>query len=179
MNRQISPLEDDPMDTRQARLAQGRAKRQELWGPQPPLDPSYELQELMTEVLFGEVWSRPGLDARSREIATLAALTVLGWEAQLRSQIEAALNIGLTRQENANELLRRPSGGPERVEGRPGSVHQKGPLNGEAFVETGDLVPVETGPRFYLPADNQPAAGFDRQNAPDGKGRNTGCFQSP
>jgi 4-carboxymuconolactone decarboxylase len=96
------------MDTREARLERGRARRRELWGPEPPLDPSdpaYELQELMTEVLFGEVWSRPGLDVRSREIATLAALTVLGREPQLRSHIQAALNIGLTRQEITEILM--------------------------------------------------------------------------
>ncbi len=88
------------MGIREARLARGRAKRQELWGPEPPLDPSdpaYELQELMTEVLFGEVLSRPGLDTRSREIATLAA--------QLRRHIEAALNIGLSRQEITEVLM--------------------------------------------------------------------------
>ncbi len=96
------------MDTREVRLGRGRAKRQELWGPEPPLDPSdpaYELQELMTEVLFGEIWSRPGLDTRSREVATLAALTVLGREAQLRRHLQAALNIGLTKQEIIEILM--------------------------------------------------------------------------
>lgn len=52
------------------------------------------------EFPFGDIYSRPGLDLRSREIATIAALTALGNAApQLKVHIEAGLNVGLSREE--------------------------------------------------------------------------------
>jgi 4-carboxymuconolactone decarboxylase len=47
---------------------------------------------------FGDLYTRPGLDRRSRQIATISALTALGTApSQLRFHIEAGLNVGLTR----------------------------------------------------------------------------------
>ena len=52
------------------------------------------------EFSFGDIYSRPGLGTRDREIATIAALTALGNAApQLKVHIEAGLNVGLTRDE--------------------------------------------------------------------------------
>lgn len=52
------------------------------------------------EFPFGDIYSRPGLDLRAREIATIAALTAMGNAApQLKVHIEAGLNVGLTREE--------------------------------------------------------------------------------
>ena len=49
---------------------------------------------------------RPGLDARSRQLVTLGALTALGGcEPQLRVHIGAALNVGITREEIVEALL--------------------------------------------------------------------------
>ena len=54
----------------------------------------------MFEFSFGDIYSRPGLDLRAREIATIAALTALGNASpQLKVHIEAGLNVGLTREE--------------------------------------------------------------------------------
>ena len=54
----------------------------------------------MFEFPFGDIYSRPGLDLRSREIATIAALTAMGNAApQLKVHIEAGLNVGLSRAE--------------------------------------------------------------------------------
>jgi 4-carboxymuconolactone decarboxylase len=54
----------------------------------------------LVEFPFGDIYSRPGLDYRAREIATIAALTALGNAApQLKVHIEAGLNVGLTRDE--------------------------------------------------------------------------------
>jgi 4-carboxymuconolactone decarboxylase len=59
-----------------------------------------DLGRYVIEFAFGEVFSRPGLDLKSREIATVAALTALGTAtAQLKVHINAALNVGCTRQE--------------------------------------------------------------------------------
>ncbi|REC95147.1 carboxymuconolactone decarboxylase family protein [Kushneria indalinina] len=54
----------------------------------------------LLEFPFGDIYSRPGLDLRSRETATIAALTAMGTApAQLKVHIEAGLNVGLSREE--------------------------------------------------------------------------------
>jgi 4-carboxymuconolactone decarboxylase len=59
-----------------------------------------DLVRLGVEVPFGNVLSRPGLDLKSRQIATVAALAALGnVENQLKFHIQGALNVGCTRQE--------------------------------------------------------------------------------
>lgn len=59
-----------------------------------------DLGRYIIEFAFGDLYSRPGLDLRSREIATVAALTVMGNAApQLKVHIHAALNVGVTREE--------------------------------------------------------------------------------
>ena len=54
----------------------------------------------LLEFPFGDIYSRPGLDLKQREIAVVAALTAMGNAApQLRVHIGAALHVGCTRQE--------------------------------------------------------------------------------
>lgn len=54
----------------------------------------------LLEFPFGDIYARPGLDLRSREIATVAALTAMGNAApQLKVHIAAALHVGLTQKE--------------------------------------------------------------------------------
>ena len=54
----------------------------------------------LLEFPFGDIYARPGLDLRSREIATIAALTAMGNAApQLKVHIGAALHVGLTQDE--------------------------------------------------------------------------------
>lgn len=58
------------------------------------------------EFPFGDIYSRPGLDFRAREIATIAALTALGNAApQLKVHIEAGLNVGLSREEITEVIM--------------------------------------------------------------------------
>jgi len=52
------------------------------------------------EFPFGDIYSRPALDLKSREIAVVAALTALGNAApQLKVHIHGAINVGCTREE--------------------------------------------------------------------------------
>jgi 4-carboxymuconolactone decarboxylase len=54
----------------------------------------------LIEFPFGDIYSRPGLDLRTREIATIAALTAMGNAApQLKVHLEAGLNVGISRDE--------------------------------------------------------------------------------
>jgi 4-carboxymuconolactone decarboxylase len=62
------------------------------------LDP--DLARYVIEFPFGDIYTRPGLDLRSREIVTVAALIALGnADLQLKVHIRSALNVGVMRQE--------------------------------------------------------------------------------
>lgn len=55
---------------------------------------------------FGDIYDRPALDARSRQLVTLGALTALGGcEPQLKVHIGAALNVGISHEEITEALL--------------------------------------------------------------------------
>ena len=58
------------------------------------------------EFPFGDIYSRPGLKVRDREIATIAALAAMGTaQPQLKVHIEAGLNVGLSEQEITEILM--------------------------------------------------------------------------
>lgn len=60
-------------------------------------DVAPDLARYMIEFPFGDVYSRDGLDLKSREIATVAALAALGNAApQLKVHVHGALNVGCT-----------------------------------------------------------------------------------
>ena len=62
-------------------------------------DFSRPMQELVTEFCWGEVWSRPGLDRRSRSILNLGMIAALNRPEELALHIRGALNNGLTKDE--------------------------------------------------------------------------------
>jgi len=65
-----------------------------------------DFARLVIEFPFGDIYSRPGLDLRSREIATVAALTAMGNATpQLKVHIQAALNVGVTRDEVVEVIM--------------------------------------------------------------------------
>lgn len=60
----------------------------------------------LVEFPFGDIYSRPGLSLRDREIATIAALAAMGTaQPQLKVHIEAGLNVGLTQDEITEVLM--------------------------------------------------------------------------
>jgi len=65
-----------------------------------------DLARYVAEFAYGDVYSRPGLDPKFREIATVAALTALGNASlQLQSHIEGAINVGCTREEVVEVII--------------------------------------------------------------------------
>lgn len=60
----------------------------------------------LIEFQFGDIYARPGLDLKSREIAVVAALTALGNASpQLKVHIAAALHVGCTREEIVEVIM--------------------------------------------------------------------------
>ena len=64
-----------------------------------------DFQELITRYAWGEIWTRPGLDRRTRSCITLTALVALGRHEELAVHVRAALRNGLTRDEIKEVLL--------------------------------------------------------------------------
>ena len=94
------------------RYARGLAKLQEIDGQAGEkvvaslagIAPDFA--RYLIEFPFGDIYSRPGLDLRAREIAVVAALTALGNAApQLRVHIQGALNVGVSRQEVVETIM--------------------------------------------------------------------------
>lgn len=60
----------------------------------------------LIEFPFGDIYCRPGLDLKSREIAVVAALTAMGNAApQLKVHIQGALNVGVSREEIVETIM--------------------------------------------------------------------------
>ncbi len=65
-----------------------------------------DLARLTIEFPFGDIYSRQGLDLKSREIATVSALTAMGnCSPQLKVHLHAALNVGCTEEELKEVIL--------------------------------------------------------------------------
>jgi len=86
-------------------------------------DVAPDLVRFAIDFAFGEVLSRPGLDVKTRELCTIAALSALGHAApQLKWHAEAALHVG-AQQAEVDEVKRiarayvRPNGGGAAVQG--------------------------------------------------------------
>ena len=62
-------------------------------------------QDFITRTAWGDVWSREGLDRRTRSMLTLTALLALGHEAELRLHVRAALTNGVTREDISEVFL--------------------------------------------------------------------------
>ena len=89
-----------PEDTRYDR---GLATMRKMFGPgidsalQSLEAASPDLARCLVEFPFADVYTRPGLDLKTREMLTVAALTVLGYpQAELKDHIRGALNVGCT-----------------------------------------------------------------------------------
>lgn len=64
-----------------------------------------DFQDLITRYAWGEIWTRPGLDRRTRSAITLTALIALGRFEELRMHVRAALRNGLKEDEIKEVLL--------------------------------------------------------------------------
>jgi 4-carboxymuconolactone decarboxylase len=110
--RQIHLLTKDTLMNTQNRYERGLAKLQEIDGGageqvvESLAGIAPDFARYLIEFPFGDIYSRPGLDLKNREIAVVAALTALGNAApQLKVHIHAALNVGVTREEVIETIM--------------------------------------------------------------------------
>jgi 4-carboxymuconolactone decarboxylase len=64
-----------------------------------------EFQELITKYAWGEIWTRPGLERKTRSCITLAIMIALHREDEFKLHIKAALNNGLSKDEIKEVIL--------------------------------------------------------------------------
>jgi 4-carboxymuconolactone decarboxylase len=64
-----------------------------------------EFQSFVTEYAWGTIWTRPGLDRRTRSVIALTALVARGHHVELAAHVRAALRNGLSRDEIKEVLL--------------------------------------------------------------------------
>lgn len=94
------------------RYARGLAKLNEIDGKAGQevvaalADIAPDFGRMLIEFGFGDMYSRPTLDLRSKEIAVVAALTAMGTAApQLKVHLNAALNVGVSRDEIVETIM--------------------------------------------------------------------------
>ncbi|MET9491533.1 carboxymuconolactone decarboxylase family protein [Nocardia sp. NPDC006630] len=110
-----SPLGDSeirPDETTQQRYERGLVKLAEVDGDaadhifETLADIAPDLARYLVEFAFADVYSRRGLDLKTRELATVAACTVMGNAApQLRVHLHGLLNVGGTREEAVEVII--------------------------------------------------------------------------
>jgi 4-carboxymuconolactone decarboxylase len=88
----LEKVSDAPAQSTKAVSAQGAGQR--LFGDINP-----KFGQLTDDVLFGDVWERPGLSKRDRSLVTVSALIAMNRPDQLRSHLARARDNGLTEQE--------------------------------------------------------------------------------
>lgn len=100
------------MSNSESRYQRGWAKLKEVDGEAGEkvaaalADIAPDFARYLIEFPFGDIYSRPQLDLKSREIAVVAALTALGNATpQLKVHLQAALNVGCTKEEITEVLM--------------------------------------------------------------------------
>jgi len=90
----------------QALFDQGLRTRREVLGAEHvdaaiknATDFNIDMQELVTQYCWGDVWNRPGLDRRIRSFLNLAMLTALNRPHELKLHVRGAVNNGLSKDE--------------------------------------------------------------------------------
>ena len=99
------------MDSQQ-RFERGLAIRKEVLGAEyvdaslrGADDFTREMQQLVTEYAWGEIWSRPGLSRRDRSLLNLGMLTALNRPHELRLHVRGALTNGISKDEIKEVLM--------------------------------------------------------------------------
>jgi 4-carboxymuconolactone decarboxylase len=100
------------MQPEESRYDRGLGRMRAIFGPgiesalQGLAATSPDLARCLVEFPFGDIYPRSALDLKTREMLTVAALTVLGYpQAELKEHLRGALNVGCTRDEILEIIL--------------------------------------------------------------------------
>ena len=87
----------------QALFDQGLATRRAVLGAEyvdaalhKASDFNIDMQELVTQYCWGDIWNRPGLDRRTRSLLNLAMITALNRPHELKLHVRGAINNGVS-----------------------------------------------------------------------------------
>ena len=94
-------MTDDGMKTRREVLGDEHVDR----AMEGATELTADFQDFITRYAWGEIWSRPGLDRRTRSCITITALVAMGREHELAMHVRAALRNGVTPDELREVLL--------------------------------------------------------------------------
>ena len=94
-------MTDDGMKTRREVLGDAHVDR----AMEGATELTADFQDFITRYAWGEIWSRPGLDRRTRSCITITALVAMGREHELAMHVRAALRNGVTPDELKEVLL--------------------------------------------------------------------------
>lgn len=99
MTRPYAPINQELFDT-------GLKTRREVLGAEyvdasikNATDFNIDMQELVTQYCWGDVWNRPGLERKTRSFLNLAMITALNRPHELKLHVRGAINNGLTKDE--------------------------------------------------------------------------------
>ena len=99
MTRPYNPINQDLFD-------KGLAMRRAVLGSEyvdasikNATDFNIDMQELVTQYCWGDVWNRPGLERKTRSFLNLAMISALNRPHELKLHVRGAINNGLTKDE--------------------------------------------------------------------------------
>ncbi len=120
-------MSDDP------RYERGRERLREVHGERSlaTLESLGDLGRLIVETAYGDIYSRPGLSLRDRQIASVAALVATGRSSQLPVHLRSSLKAGLTANELREVIIQTAT-----IAGFPPAMNAWSTLN--TIVSTGD-----------------------------------------
>lgn len=101
----------DDTKTTKAVFEEGMARRREILGnahvdraEKNKSSFDADFQEFITKYAWGEVWTRDGLDTKTRHCITIAMMAALGKEHELAMHLKATVNTGVS-QDDVKEIL--------------------------------------------------------------------------
>jgi alkylhydroperoxidase/carboxymuconolactone decarboxylase family protein YurZ len=96
----------------QSRLSLAQEAMKDLFGVEFPIDPepgeppnARDLNSRLVEHAFLDSWARPGLDRRTKSVATIAMMVATGQSRELRAHVSGALLLGISRDEIVELLI--------------------------------------------------------------------------
>ncbi|MSO44185.1 MAG: carboxymuconolactone decarboxylase family protein [Thermoleophilia bacterium] len=114
----------------------GVARVKDILGPkaEESLATLGELGERIITTIYGDIYGRPGLDVRERQIATLAMLMALGGkDRQVKVHMRAGLRLGITEEQLREMVIQLAA-----YAGFPAAINAQAQLNEVLAEEAGD-----------------------------------------